>query len=109
MTEIDNDKLLKEFFADNKREVADAGFTRRVMHHLPDRSNRLANLWTTFVMCVAAVLFVKLGGLEAVGGTLKEVFASMISNCAANLDPQSIIITVIVLLCLVTRKVCSMA
>ena len=35
MTEIDNDKLLKDFFAENKREIADNGFSRRVMHHLP--------------------------------------------------------------------------
>ena len=52
MTEIDNDKLLKDFFAENKREIADNGFSRRVMHHLPDRSNRLARLWTVFVMAV---------------------------------------------------------
>ncbi len=41
MTEIDNDKLLRDFFAENKQEIADNGFSRRVMHHLPDRSNRL--------------------------------------------------------------------
>lgn len=35
MTEIDNDKLLKDFFAENKREIADNGFSRRVMHQLP--------------------------------------------------------------------------
>ena len=56
MTEIDNDKLLKDFFAENKREIADNGFSRRVMHHLPDRSNRLARLWTVFVMAVGGVI-----------------------------------------------------
>ena len=61
MTEIDNDKLLKDFFAENKREIADNGFSRRVMHQLPDRSNRLARLWTLFVMTVGAVLFITLG------------------------------------------------
>ncbi len=40
MTEIDNDKLLRDFFAENKQEIADNGFSRRVMHHLPGRSNR---------------------------------------------------------------------
>ena len=35
MTEIDNDKLLKDFFAENKREIADNGFSRRVMHTCP--------------------------------------------------------------------------
>ncbi len=57
MTEIDNDKLLRDFFAENKQEIADNGFSRRVMHHLPDRSNRLARIWSAFVMTVAAALF----------------------------------------------------
>ncbi len=35
MTEIDNDKLLRDFFAENKQEIADNGFSRRVMHHHP--------------------------------------------------------------------------
>lgn len=52
MTEIDNDKLLRDFFAENKQEIADNGFSRRVMHHLPDRSNRLACIWSAFVMTV---------------------------------------------------------
>ena len=28
MTEIDNDKLLRDFFAENKQEIADNGFSR---------------------------------------------------------------------------------
>ena len=44
MTEIDNDKLLRDFFTENRQEIADRGFSRRVMHHLPDRSNRLERL-----------------------------------------------------------------
>ena len=55
MTEIDNDKLLRDFFAENKQEIADNGFSRRVMHHLPDRSNRLARIWSAFVMTVRMV------------------------------------------------------
>ena len=50
MTEIDNDKLLRDFFAENKQEIADNGFSRRVMHHLPGRSNHLARIWSAFVM-----------------------------------------------------------
>ena len=56
MTEIDNDKLLRDFFTENRQEIADRGFSRRVMHHLPDRSNRLARIWNAFVMAVGAVL-----------------------------------------------------
>ena len=66
MTEIDNDKLLRDFFAENKQEIADNGFSRRVMHHLPGRSNHLVRIWSAFVMTVAAVLFVwlSLSGCE---------------------------------------------
>ena len=105
MTEIDNDKLLKDFFAENKREIADNGFSRR----LPDRSNRLARLWTVFVMAVGATLFVTLGGLEAVWETLKDVLIGMINHGATSLDPKSIIIATVVLLFMAGRKVVSMA
>ena len=98
MTEIDNDKLLRDFFAENKQEIADNGFSRRVMHHLPGRSNHLARIWSAFVMTVAAVLFVWLGGLEAAWGTIREVFIGMINHGTTGLDPKSIIIAAVVLL-----------
>jgi hypothetical protein len=105
MTEIDNDKLLRDFFAENKQEIADNGFSRHVMHHLPDRSNRLARIWSAFVMTVAAALF----GLEATWGTIREVFIGMINHGTSSLDPKSIIIAAVVLLFMATRKVASMA
>lgn len=109
MTETDNDKLLQDFFAENKQEIADNGFSRRVMHHLPDRSYRLARIWSTSVMAIATVLFVWFGGLEAAWGTIREVFIGMINHGATSLDPKSIIIAAVVLLFLATRKVASMA
>lgn len=109
MTETDNDKLLRGFFAENKQEIADKGFSRRVMRHLPDRINRIAQIWTAFVLTVAAVLFFWLGGLESVWGTLREVFVSMINHGTTTLDPKSLLIAAIVLLFMGTRKVVSMA
>lgn len=109
MKEVNNDKILRNFFAESKQEIADNGFSHRVMRHLPDRSYRLARLWTAFVMAVAAVLFIWLGGLEAAWGTIREVFIGMINHGTASLDPQSMIIAVVVLLFMATRKVASMA
>ena len=109
MTEIDNNKLLRDFFAENKQEITDNGFSRRVMRHLPGRNNHLARIWSTFVMTVAAALFVWLGGLEAAWGTIREVVTGMINHGTANLDPKSIIIAAVVLLFMATRKVASMA
>ena len=34
MTETTDDKLLQQFFSDNRKEIEDNGFSRRVMHHL---------------------------------------------------------------------------
>ena len=105
MTKIENDeKLLKDFFTANKQEIADNGFSRRVMHRLPDRS-----IWNAAVVVAGAVLFIWMGGLEAAWGTIREVFISMINQGTAELDPKSIIIASVVLVFMATRKVASMA
>ena len=109
MTEFNNDKLLRDFFSENKKEIEDSGFSRRVMRNLPDRSNRLAQYWTAFVMTIGMVLFILLGGLEAVWGTLREVFIGMVNHDIVTLDLKSVIIAGVVLIYLGTRKVCSMA
>ncbi len=54
MTE-DDDKLIQRFMQDNKREVADNGFSRRVIHRLPHRAEWWSNVLTfvcTFLCCV---------------------------------------------------------
>lgn len=109
MTETDNDKRLCDFFSENKHEIADNGFSRRVMRHLPDRSNRLTHIWTVFVLAIGTALFFWLGGLGAVWGTLREVFISMINHGTTTLDPKSLLIAAVVLLFMGTRKVLSMA
>lgn len=109
MTELDNDKLLRDFFTENKQEIADNGFSRHVMRHLPNQSNKLAHIWTAFVMTLGIVLFVWLGGLQAIWETLREVFFSMLQYQEANLDPKSLIIATVVLFFLGIRKAVSMA
>ena len=39
-----DDKLLTSFFAEHRQEIADNGFSRRVLRHLPDRSRHLAQI-----------------------------------------------------------------
>lgn len=108
MTE-NNDKLLENFFAERRQEVADNGFTRRVMHNLPRRSNRLARLWTAGGFTLAAVLFVMLDGIQLVGETLRETFTSTIESGMAQADPRSLILAVGVLLFLMYKKIASLA
>ena len=70
MTE-DNERLLEQFFSEAARQqVADDGFSQRVMQALPERERpavslrRFNRLWTLFCVTVFAVLFVVFHGWE---------------------------------------------
>lgn len=103
-----NDKFLKQFFANNRREIVDNGFSRRVAHRLPDHGRRLSLLWTAFCFTLALVLFISLGGLQLVLDTLHETFSGMIQTEAAESDLKSLLIATIVLFYLGYRKVSSL-
>lgn len=57
--ENDRDELLvRKFFDENKFDVPDEGFSRRVMRRLPDRARRLNRVWTAVCAVVGVLLFV---------------------------------------------------
>lgn len=65
--EDNNDILLQQFFAEaSRQEIADDGFSRRVINRLPSRVNWLVRLWTAFCVTVGVVLFVVFRGWELV-------------------------------------------
>ena len=68
MDMTDDEQLLERFFQSAREmEVADNGFSDRVMRQVP-RSNTqlLSHLWTAFCLVVATVLFVLMRGWEPV-------------------------------------------
>lgn len=109
MTELDEDKLLRRFFDENKQEIADNGFSKSVIRNLPDRKRNWVQILNIITMLISLTLFFVLGGLKAFEHTLREVFIKAFDYGVANLDPKTLIIVAIVLLVLGTRKVCSMA
>ena len=69
MAEDNNDLLLQQFFSEAaQQQIADDGFTERVMLALPQQSTfniKLFNrLWTLFCVAVFVVLFVVFRGWE---------------------------------------------
>ena len=108
MTE-NNDKLLIDFFAENRLEIPDNGFTRRVMRPLPDRTRRISQVWVTFCFTLALVLFFVFDGLQQVLGTLRETLTAAAQSGVTELDPKSLLVAGIVLLFLLYRKICSLA
>lgn len=45
METTNTDKMLKEFFSNQKQEIADNGFTKRVMHKLPEQADHGWIVW----------------------------------------------------------------
>lgn len=83
-----DDKLLVAFFDENRQEIPDNGFTRRVMRHLPDRTRRISQLWVTFCFTLALVLFFAFDGLQLVLGTLRETFTVATQSGVTGSQPQ---------------------
>lgn len=109
MMKTTDDKLLQHFFTENRQEINDDGFSRRIMSHLPNRYYRISQIWTFCCFTLALVLFVLLDGAKLVLETLRETFTVTIQNNVTELDPKSLIIALLVVLCLVYRKICSLA
>ncbi|WP_455592085.1 DUF5056 domain-containing protein [Bacteroides sp.] len=108
MMETD-DKLLKQFFSEQKQEIEDRGFSERVMRNLPERRRHFSRVWKGLFCVLAVVLFLGLGGLPGIIGTLREVFVSMTQHAASgSFDPKGLIIAGVVLTFLGVRKVWSM-
>jgi O-antigen/teichoic acid export membrane protein len=53
-----NDQMLKDFFSENKKEIADFGFSQRVMRKLPEQRDRSWIVWLFTSIGIALTLLV---------------------------------------------------
>lgn len=98
MTEID-DKLLKQFFQEQKQEIADDGFSRRVKAQLPDRIRKLSNAWVSLCSAIAIVLFFAFDGLNILFNLLQQAYISIVQFFATTqFDLRTWCIVVVILL-----------
>ena len=104
MTEND-DLLIQQFLAPGRADIADNGFTHRIVRSLPRRNNLVSRLWTGFCCSLAVLLFVLLDGWELITNALRETFDAMWQNGAAEIDLKALAIAGAVLLCLAYRKI----
>jgi hypothetical protein len=70
-----NDKLLKDFFSENKKEIADNGFTKRVMRKLPEQTDKSWIVWifTALGMAISLYMGITSGFIEHVMMLTKHV------------------------------------
>lgn len=52
-----NDQMLKNFFSENKTEIADNGFSKRVMQKLPEQTDRSWIVWVFAAIGMAFSLY----------------------------------------------------
>ena len=64
--ETNNDKMLKDFFTNGKLEIADDGFTQRVMRKLPEQTDRnwIVGAFACLGMTLAIILGFYTGSLQ---------------------------------------------
>ena len=71
----DNDKLIEQFMKQSRQEIADDGFTERVMRGLPERKPQrdwLPEVWNVVMIVAAIILFVAFGGVTAIKNALYQ-------------------------------------
>lgn len=109
MVKTNDDILVQKFFSENRKEIEDNGFSRRVKRHLPEHYRRISTLWNIGIGAVAVFLFYYLGGVQLMMNTLREAFSGALHNEATTIDSKSLIMVVIVLLYLGYRKLFSLS
>ena len=65
-----DDILVRQFFNEHTEEIADHGFSKRVMRHLPDRAVRLNRIWTAICIVVGIAFFVAVKGWNVIAEAL---------------------------------------
>jgi len=79
--ETNNDKLLKDFFSGNKKEIVDFGFSQRVMRKLPEVTD---HSWIVWIFGAIGMVLTLLLGFQI--GVIQYTF------CIIQIIPQIFII-----------------
>lgn len=72
-----DEQLLQAFFADHQEEIADDGFSDRVMQHLPAPSHRRMERWWQVACIVMGVIFIV--STQMVSSLEDSLFASKVT------------------------------
>lgn len=96
MTDKETDNIVHNFMQEHKKELADDGFSRRVMRCLPGKGERLATIWTAICTGVGILLFYLLDGVYVLIDLLRELFGRVTSDLS-EIDIKYLLIVALVL------------
>ena len=103
-----DDRLIEQFFAENKHEIADNGFSKRVIQALPDHRNHSVKVLNAITIAACIILFTLADGWQIVWGNLQGFFIAAIKTGAVEIEPMALIASGVVLVGLLYSKIMSM-
>lgn len=80
MTDNNDDILVKKFFSENRIEVPDNGFSKRVMRRLPDRTRRISRLWTVVCVVIGLLIFIRNKGFTVLVSCFDSIFSDILAR-----------------------------
>lgn len=103
-----DDKLIKSFMLAHKQELADNGFSRRVMRNLPQRAKWLSDILSITCATLCCILFYVFNGFEILYQIIGEIIASQSYYLISDINFQSLIIATIALLIIAMQRILSL-
>lgn len=103
MTEYEDKRILSFFEEYARKEIADDGFSQRVMRSLPSHDyvykQRLNRIWTAMCALAAVVLFVRADGFAVLKGIAADfVVDAFTSTMSIDVSGVSLLMVVMTLL-----------
>lgn len=96
-----DEQLIRQFMQTNKQEIADNGFSRKVMQRLPMSTKVWSNILTGVCVISCCILFVVYDGLNLILQSIREVLQNQtfeLMNEPHNLRTSMVLIATIVFL-----------
>lgn len=103
-----DDKLIEEFLTMNIQEIADNGFSQKVMKRLPKENPLWGRIWTIFGLTLTIFLFLKLNGIQIVLNSLLEPVKDFLQICPdTNIDLTTLAVIMIAVWFIACQKIAS--
>ena len=85
-----DEALLERFFSQQRAEIQDHGFSRRVMRQLPSRNNKLNRWWTVFCVTLGIVFFIAIRGWKVLAEAITVAVRTVPAQDVFQLTPVTL-------------------
>ncbi|WP_455672042.1 DUF5056 domain-containing protein [Phocaeicola sp.] len=102
-----DDKLISRFMHANKHEIADNGFSRRVIRQLPERAKWLSDVLSICCALLCCILFYVFNGFDYLFRAITEIITSQSFNLISNTNFQTLLIATVVLVIIGVQRACT--